>query len=101
DATMEATRARSAPTSPCPSGCTQFDRKMTQTPVSGSTQIDVPVNPVWPNEPTGSSTPQIDEYALSRSQPRPRLAPPTSAADLVIVATVSGDRMRTPFHVPP
>ena len=46
DATIDATRARSAPTSPCPSGCTRFDRKMTQTPVSGSTQIDVPVNPV-------------------------------------------------------
>ena len=58
---MVATRARSGVTSPLPSGCTRFERKTTQVFVSGSIQSDVPVKPVWPNEPSGSSSPRFDE----------------------------------------
>ena len=31
-------------------------------PVTGSIQSDVPVKPVCPNDPTGSSSPRLDEY---------------------------------------
>ncbi len=61
EATIDATRARSGVTSPLPSGCTRFDRKMMNTRVAGSIQIDVPVNPVWPNEPIGRNSPRFDE----------------------------------------
>ena len=61
EAATVATRARSGVTSPLPSGWTRFDRNTTNIPVSGSIQSDVPVKPVWPNEPTGSSSPRLDE----------------------------------------
>ena len=41
-------------------------------PVAGSIQSDVPVKPVCPNDPTGSSSPRLDEYDESMSQPSPR-----------------------------
>ncbi len=69
---MVATRARSGVTSPRPSGCTRFDRNTTNTRVAGSIQSDVPVNPVWPNDPSGSNSPRLAEYDESMSQPRPR-----------------------------
>src|SRR5262245_66632313 len=72
DAATVATRARSGVTSPFPSGCTRFDRNTTNMPVVGSIHRDVPVNPVWPNDPTGNSSPRFDEYAESMSQPRPQ-----------------------------
>src|SRR4030095_4400289 len=60
EATIDATRARSGVTSPPPSGWTRLERKMTNTRVAGSIQIDVPVNPVWPKEPSGSSSPPLE-----------------------------------------
>ena len=61
EAAMVATRARTGVTSPLPSGWTRFDRKMTYTPVRGSIHTEVPVHPVWPKEPGGSSSPRFDE----------------------------------------
>src|SRR5258708_12101103 len=40
--------------------------------VYGSIHIDVPVYPVCPNDPTGSSDPRFDENDESMSQPSPR-----------------------------
>src|SRR5690348_17384573 len=45
---------------------------MTYVFVYGSIQMDVPVNPVWPNDPIGKSSPRLDEKAESMSHPRPR-----------------------------
>ena len=56
-----ATRPRRATTCPPPSGCTRFERKTTNVWLDGSTQIDVPVKPVWPNEPTGNRAPRFAE----------------------------------------
>src|SRR6185436_12227399 len=61
DAAIVATRARKGVTSPLPSGCTRFDKKTTNIFVAGSIQIDVPVNPVCPNDPIGSSSPRFEE----------------------------------------
>ena len=95
DAAMVATRARSAVTSPVPSGCKRLDRKMTKSCVCGSTQIDVPVNPVWPNDPSGMSSPRLAEKLVSRSQPRPRCAGIAGGvAGVIILATVSGASTR-------
>ncbi len=58
---MLATRARSGVASPLPAGCTRLERKITNVRVSGSIHIDVPVNPVWPNDPTGNSSPRLAE----------------------------------------
>src|ERR1019366_2751214 len=60
-ATIDAILARSGVTSPAPSGCTRLDRKITKTLVAGSIQIDVPVKPVWPNEPMGRKSPRFAE----------------------------------------
>ena len=53
--------ARSGVTSPLPSGWTRFERNTIQVFVSGSIHSDVPVHPVWPNEPSGISSPRLDE----------------------------------------
>ncbi len=47
-ATAEATRPRRRVTLPLPSGWTRLLRKTTAVPLSGSSQSDVPVKPVWP-----------------------------------------------------
>ena len=39
-----------------------------------SSHSDVPVNPVWPKEPIGNSSPRFEEYGESMSQPSPRTA---------------------------
>ena len=102
DAATVATRARSGVTSPFPSGCTRFERNTTNIPVVGSIHNDVPVKPVWPNDPTGRSSPRFDEYAESMSHPRPRtLRSRGSVAAVVILATASGDRIRVPWYTPP
>ena len=102
DAATVATRARSGVTSPRPSGCTRFERNTTNIPVAGSSHSDVPVNPVWPNDPTGSSSPRLDENVESMSHPRPRtFRSPGDVACVVIFATASGDRIRTPRYTPP
>ena len=98
DATTVATRARSGVTSPLPSGCTRFDRNTTNVFVTGSIQMEVPVKPVWPNDPMGSSSPRFDENDESMSQPSPRtFGSPGALAGVVIFATVSGARMRAPL----
>ena len=61
DAAMVAIRARSGVTSPLPSGWTRFDRNTTNIRVAGSIQSDVPVKPVWPNDPIGRSSPRLPE----------------------------------------
>ncbi len=97
-ATIEATRPRNGPTSPLPSGCTRLLRKMTKESLAGSIQIEVPVNPVWPNEPSGNRSPLFDEKLVAMSQPKPRAAPfSLTACGRVIVATLSGLRMRAPL----
>ena len=102
EATIVATRARSGVTSPVPSGCTRFDRKTMNTRVAGSIQIDVPVNPVCPNEPSGSSSPRLAEYDESRSQPSPRtFGSPAGVAGDVMRATVSGASTRVCPTAPP
>ncbi len=97
-----ATRARKGPTSPLPSGWTRFERKTTKVSLAGSTQIEVPVKPVWPKEPAGKRSPRLDENVVLTSQPRPR-APPSSVTcrGRVISETPSGERMRTPLYSPP
>src|SRR5260221_6936445 len=42
---------------PWPSGCTRLERKIQNVSEKGSIQSDVPVNPVWPYEPSGNSCP--------------------------------------------
>ena len=61
EAAIVATRARSGVTSPLPSGWTRLDRNTTNIRVTGSIQSDVPVKPVWPKEPIGSSSPRLPE----------------------------------------
>ena len=92
---MVATRARSGVTSPEPSGWRRFDRKMTNTRLAGSIQIEVPVNPVWPNDPSGKNSPRFAEYDESTSQPKPRtFGSPAGVAGDVMRLTVSGARIR-------
>ena len=61
EATTLATRARSGVASPLPAGCTRLVRMITNVRVSGSIHSDVPVNPVWPNDPTGNNSPRLAE----------------------------------------
>jgi hypothetical protein len=61
DAAIVATRARSGVTSPLPSGWTRLDRNTTNIRVNGSIQSDVPVKPVCPKDPIGSSSPRLPE----------------------------------------
>src|ERR1051325_3376963 len=97
-ATIAATRPRKGPTSPLPSGCTRLLRKITKELLAGSIQIDVPVNPVWPNDPSGKRSPLFEEKVVARSQPSPRAAPVSETArGRVIVAMVLGLTTRTPF----
>ena len=99
---MLATRARSGVTSPRPSGCTRFERNTTNTRDAGSIQSDVPVKPVWPNEPSGRNSPRFDEYDESTSQPRPRmLASPAGEAGAVMRSTASGESTRAVPTAPP
>ncbi len=101
-AAMVATRARSGVTSPLPSGCRRLERKITNSFVRGSTQIDVPVKPVWPNEPSGISSPRLAEKPVSTSHPRPRCALRLAGvAGVIILATVSGDSTRRGPRAPP
>ena len=97
-----ATRPRSCVTSPFPSGCTRLERKTTNNSLPGSSHSDVPVNPVWPNDPTGISSPRFDEKEESMSHPSPRaFRSSAGVARDVILATASGERMRTPRCAPP
>ena len=59
-------------TLPPPSGWTRLVRMTTNTPVVGSIHSDVPVQPEWPNEPSGNRSPRTLEYGVSTSQPMAR-----------------------------
>jgi hypothetical protein len=85
-----------------PSGWTRFERKTTNVSLAGSIQSEVPVKPVWPNEPAGKRSPRLVEKDVCKSQPRPR-APPSSVTcrGRVISATPSGERTRAPSYSPP
>src|SRR6266536_769721 len=71
-ATAVATFARSEIAEPCPRGWTALVKRMMKVCVVGSIQMEVPVNPVCPNEPTGKNSPRLDENGESMSQPKPR-----------------------------
>src|SRR6266536_1566764 len=64
-AAIDATRPRNEATSPLPSGCTRLLRKTTNISVAGSIQIEVPVKPVWPNEPSGNKSPRFVEKLVA------------------------------------
>src|SRR5215470_8221869 len=99
---MDATRPRSGPTSPLPFGCTRLLKKIKNIWLEGSIQIDVPVNPVWPNEPSGKSSPRLLEKLVLMSQPSPRVLPVfETRRGRVISATDSGDKTRVPLYSPP
>ncbi len=97
DAATVATRARRGVTSPLPSGCTRLDRNTTNMSVAGSIHREVPVNPVCPNEPTGRSSPRLEEYDESMSQPSPRTLGSSPIVGLVIFSTASGESTRAPW----
>src|ERR687888_371679 len=40
--------------------------------VTGSIHIEVPLKPLWPNDPTGNSSPRLVEKGESMSHPNPR-----------------------------
>ncbi len=69
---MVATRARSGLIARRRRGWTLLDSSTTYVFVTGSIQREVPVKPVWPNEPTGKSSPRFEEKGESMSKPRPR-----------------------------
>src|SRR3954465_15557954 len=73
---------------------TRFISSTTNTLRSGSIQMDVPVNPVWPNERGEKYMPALDPVA-GVSQPSEGL----DVADCRDVhrAIVAGDRMCTPL----
>src|SRR6266404_7602712 len=78
---------------PC-RGSTELVNRITYVLVYGSIHMEVPVNPVWPNDPTGRSAPRLEENEESMSQPSPR----TSAAlggccGVVIFSITSPSRM--------
>src|SRR2546423_8794112 len=75
---------------------------MTNDCVAGSIQIDVPVNPVWPNEHNGKMSPRFNEKLVAISQPSPRAEPSSDTArGRVIAATVIGLKILTPPYSPP
>src|SRR6267154_5418758 len=71
-ATAVATFERNPTAFPLPRGCTALVSKIMYVFVVGSIHNDVPVNPVCPNEPTGSRSPRFEETGESMSQPNPR-----------------------------
>ncbi len=61
--------------------------------VAGSIHSEVPVQPVWPNDPSGKSSPRFTENDESMSHPSPRPV----GVGVSIRSIVSGERMRTPL----
>src|SRR5829696_6861834 len=61
-----------------------------------SIQIEVPVKPVCPNDPSGNSSPRFDENEVFISHPKVRVSPDSeTTTGAVIRATVSAEIMRT------
>ena len=76
-------------TSPLPSGCSRVVSRMTNERENGSIHKLVPVNPVWPNEPSGNcaralschpDASRADGCIWTRCPSRARAAPAPSAA---------------------
>ena len=60
-----------------------------------SIQILVPVNPVCPNDPSGNSSPRLDENEVLISHPSPRVSPDSETTiGAVIFAIVWAERIR-------
>ena len=79
-----------------------IQKNTTNISLAGSIQIDVPVKPVWPNEPSGNSSPRLVEKLVLMSQPSPRVLPLLETIrGRVICATVKGESTRTPPYEPP
>src|SRR5260370_8934769 len=96
-ATAVATLARNEIADPFARGWTALVKRMMYVCVVGSIQSEVPVNPVWPNDPTGSSSPRFDENGESISQPNPRRAVDVrGCCGVVIFMIASGDRTGPP-----
>src|SRR5579884_512214 len=68
-----------------PLGWTAFARTITYVSETGSIHSEVPVNPVWPNDPTGKIVPRLLEYGDSMSQPKPRRAVPVAGCSGVTI----------------
>src|SRR6478735_7346963 len=65
--------------------------------VVGSIQIDVPVNPVCPNDPTGKRSPRFDENGESMSHPNPRnVDADGGCSGSLIFFTASDDNIPSP-----
>src|ERR1700730_14598621 len=91
-ATAVATFERSPIAFPFPRGCTELVNRMMYVWVVGSIHREVPVKPVWPNDPTGSRSPRFDENGESMSQPNPRSAGAVGGCSgRVIFSTASGE----------
>src|SRR2546426_1505815 len=70
--------------------------------LEGSIQTEVPVKPVWPNDPSGKSSPRGAEYIESMSQPRPRtVGLHGGLCGVVIFCTMAAAKMRLPFGPTP
>src|SRR5215472_3378998 len=96
-ATSVATLVRNPIAFPLPRGCTAFVSKITYALVVGSIHIDVPVNPVCPNDPTGNKSPRFEENGESMSHPNPRKTDADGGVSGdVIFATASADRIPFP-----
>ncbi len=71
--------------------------KMTRVFDTGSIHRLVPVNPVWPKEPSGNSLPRGLLKVESMSQPRPRRSKTVAmVCGAVMILTVSGFKMLEP-----
>src|SRR5271168_4624521 len=98
-ATAVAIFDRNAITLPFPRGWTALVSRMMYVRVVGSIHNDVPVNPVCPNEPTGSRSPRSLENGESMSQPKPRNTGDEGGCwGVVIFSTLSGERILLPFN---
>src|SRR6266705_291448 len=96
-ATAVATLARKEIAELWPRGWTAFVKRMMYVRVVGSIHSEVPVKPVWPNEPTGSNSPRFDENGESISQPSPRSAVAAGGCwEVVIFSMESCDRIEWP-----
>lgn len=91
EATIVATRERTGWALPLSSGWFRFERRITNVRVSGSSHIDVPVQPVCPNEPGGKRSPREVENEVETSQPRARTSRSPYTRGLVSSAIVAGE----------
>jgi hypothetical protein len=65
-----------------------LDMNTTNVCETGSIHTLVPVNPVWPNDPSGNSSPRFEENDVLMSHPSPRVAP---SSETTYGSIISGD----------